>query len=132
MSASPTTKKRSLKQWQSTVDAVLTDVEQWCVQAGWLVHSSELSIDEDSTGTYKTRQLQIKTPIDHLFVQPIGRDIVAADGRIDIYAWPSLYRAILILHGKKWVLLDDFGKKWPTPWSRETFIDVAQKLTSAK
>jgi hypothetical protein len=130
--ASAKNNKSSRAEWIAELSAVVGEMASWAREAGWLVHERTVPIDEESMGKYKAPGLQIKTPIDHFFVEPLGRDICGAEGRIDLYAWPSMYRAVLIRRGGKWLVRDDNYKAWPTRWSRKTFLDIAQTLTSKR
>jgi len=67
-------------------------------------------------------------------LEPIARGTVGAQGRVDLYAWPSLFR-VMLLHkprGKdrplEWVVRTESGLDWPQAWSRETFLTLADGL----
>jgi hypothetical protein len=125
-------RKSILVEWSKELADLVSEMGDWAREAGWLVHETKVPIEEDSVGKYIAPGLQIKPPIGHFFVEPLGRDVLGAEGRIDLYAWPSMHRMMLIRRGAKWRLLDDNGRAWPKAWSRKTFLDVAQILTSKR
>ena len=71
--------------------------------------------------------LTIHAPQGRLILEPIARGIVGAQGRVDLYAWPSLFK-VLLLHkprGKdrplEWVVRTESGLDWPQPWGVRHF-----------
>jgi hypothetical protein len=117
-------------EWLESVNEIVAEIADWARDAGWLVHQTKVPIAHDWIRKYVAPGLQLKPPVGHLFVEPLGRRVLGADGRIDLYAWPSHYRVMLIRKGGKWRLRDENGKAWPKAWSRKTFLEVAQILTS--
>ena len=64
-----------------------------------------------------------------MYVEPVARDVVKADGRVDLYAFPSMNRMMLVRVGGKWVLKTDSGVKWPEPWGEQTFARLTELLS---
>jgi hypothetical protein len=118
-------------QWLRDIEPIVTDVSSWSADIGWIVHRKEKPEHERALGDYTVPVVEIKTPAGHLIVEPVARAVVGADGRIDLYAWPSLHRMMLIRAGGQWRLKTDSGVYWPKPWSKETFLELAQELTGA-
>lgn len=118
--------------WLQTVVKVVDEIAQWAQGAGWLVSRSQKTIQEDSIGTYDAPVLQIKTPPGNLIVEPIAYSIFSGvEGRIDLYAWPSMHRVRLVQINGHWHVRTDSGINWPKPWGRETFLELANELSAA-
>jgi hypothetical protein len=122
---------RAREEWLSTLGDLMSDLEEWAGAAKWLVDRQDKEITEPLLGTYSAPVLHFKTPNGILYADPIGRDIIGADGRVDLCAWPSLHRVMLILAEGKWSVLTDSGIDWPQPWGQETFAKLAMSLTKA-
>jgi|SRR6185437_3113820 len=118
-------------QWLGWMESIASDVKVWAESAGWLVHRNQKEMDEPGLGNYEAPVLQIKTPSGHLIVEPVALQVIGAQARIDLYAWPSLNRVKLVRIKDQWTVRTDSGIDWPKAWSRETFLELAQQLTSA-
>ncbi len=117
------------------------EVQAWAGQEaarGWRVEREEKELAEEVVGgAYRVPVVTIIAPQGRLVLEPIARGTVGAQGRVDLYAWPSLFR-VMLLHkprGKdkpiEWVVRTDSGLDWPQPWSRETFLALADGLLNA-
>jgi hypothetical protein len=55
---------------------------------------------------------------------------MGAAGRVDLYAWPTLFRVMLLRspQDETWAIRTDSGLRWPNPWSEETFAQLALGL----
>lgn len=131
--------------WEKQTRQLADDVETWVRQEtnrGWRVEREEKELAEEVVGgLYHVPIITIHAPQGRLILEPIARGIVGAQGRIDLYAWPSLFR-VMLLHkprGKdnsedqplEWVVRTESGLDWPLPWNRETFLNLAQSLLNA-
>lgn len=119
------------EEWLASLEALMSDLEEWARAAKWLVDRQEKEISETSLGTYAAPVLHFKTPSGVLYADPIGGDIVGAEGRVNLCAWPSLHRVMLILTEGQWSVLTDSGIDWPEPWGQETFVKLGMDLTKA-
>jgi hypothetical protein len=61
----------------------------------------------------------------------VARDVVAGDGLVDVYAWPTLRRMLLVRLGDRWELRTDSGVPWPHGWSESTFREIVPALGAA-
>jgi hypothetical protein len=75
-------------------------------------------------------ELSVRLGGGHLIVEPIGRNIIGADGRVDITSFPSLNRMLLVRVDDKWVIKTDARIDWPLPWSKDAFLQLADILIS--
>jgi hypothetical protein len=114
--------------WFRAVVALCDDIESWSKAKHWSVHRDEKTIVDDDRGPYSVDRLTIATPQGRILINPIGADVTSADGRVDIEAFPALVRLALLRKGEKWELRTDSGIKWPEPWGRKTFQNVALEL----
>lgn len=133
---------QSRHNWERNTAALADDVEAWAGQEalvrGWRVEREEKELAEEAVGgAYRVPVVTIHAPQGRLILEPIARGTVGAQGRADLYAWPSLFR-VMLLHkprGKdrplEWVVRTESGLDWPQPWSRETFLTLADGLLNA-
>lgn len=115
-------------EWQQQLDALLGNIEAWAESRNWHVHSASTTRSEEGLGAYETRVLTIQSPEGRLIVDPIGRKIAGADGRVDVYAWPSLNRVVLLADHGAWRIRTESGVDWPKKWGRKTFLEIADQL----
>jgi hypothetical protein len=113
------------------LQALIDDVEAWATARQWAVHRDQKRIHESRLGTYAAPVLSILAPAGRVQVDPVARDIIGADGRVDLIAWPSLTRMVLLRMGDKWVLKTDTGARWPQRWGPHTFERIVNLLNAA-
>jgi hypothetical protein len=119
--------------WLDLVHALARQVRQWAEKQGWTVTQTEREIVEDEIGTYTVPVLEIDTPRGQVVLEPIGQDVWGAKGRVDLYAWPSHYRVMLLrTNAPDWVIRTESGLNWPQPWQQETFVTLAEGLLGAE
>lgn len=119
-------------------DEVQTWAEQEAAERNWRVTREQKELAEEVVGgVYHVPVVTIHALQGRLVLEPIARGVLGAQGRVDLYAWPSLFR-VMLLHkprGKdkpmKWVVRTDSGLDWPQPWNRETFLTLAEGLLNA-
>lgn len=121
--------------WTQAVQDLEREIADWAKAEGWDVHTSEKVVSEESIGTYAVPDLTIETPEgERLIVEVKGRGPANSSGRVQLSAWPSLFR-VLLLHKSEddsWVIRTDSGIPLRRPWNRETFITLARDLLSAE
>ncbi len=132
----PTEAQKAIAEWQSAVSAVLQQVREWIAEdrPKWQIETSSADVTEESSGRYTIPVLEISAPSGRLILEPVGLDVFGAHGRIDFYAWPSLYRVMLLRRSalsKDWVIRTESGINWPNPWSKDSFLAIAEQFLSA-
>ena len=133
---SPEDAREAIREWTEAADSLFQQVQQWVAEdraQDWRISLSLVDITEESLGSYGTQVMEINTHGGRLVLEPVGRDVLGAKGRIDLYAWPSLYR-VMLLHSFKeegWIIRTESGINWPNPWGRTSFLEVAEQLLSA-
>lgn len=99
------------------------------------MEASTKSLTEAATRSYTAPELAVSTPDGgRLRVEVKGRGPVNASGRVQISAWPTLFR-VLLLHkpgADGWVIRTASGISRHQPWSRESFITLANDLLNAE
>jgi len=128
--------------WERDTSLLADEVQAWAEQEaaarGWRVEREQKELAEEVVGgAYRVSVVSIHTPPGRLVLEPIARGVPGAQGRVDLYAWPSLFR-VMLLHkslgkgyGLEWVVRTESGIDWPQPWSRETFLTLAEGLLNA-
>ena len=124
------TKER--EEWLALVRKLCDDIKSWAEEEHWFVHEDHKTIRGEKIGEYEVPVLLIRAGAGRISVEPIGREIVGADGRVDIGAFPTFDRMVLVRTKGKWVLETDHCEVWPVPWSREAFLEVVETLAAAR
>lgn len=127
----PRTAPRERKDWLATLCELVDQVESWARARKWAVERSTRQIEESRLGTYSAPVLDILTPSGRVQLEPVARDIAKGEGRVDLVAWPSLTRMLLIRSRGAWKLKTDSGVDWPEEWSQRTFERLVVRLSSA-
>jgi len=128
---------RLREQWVEQVTALVGEAEGWAVAAqearGWAVERRTHEIEEEVVGgAYVVPGLRVSAGEDELRLEPVARGVLHADGRVDLYAWPSLFRVMLLRKNGGWVVRTESGLDWPQSWGRETFLTLADGLLRAE
>ncbi|NLX14938.1 MAG: hypothetical protein GXY44_14990 [Phycisphaerales bacterium] len=116
--------------WCGLVAELMREIKTWAGEEGWLVQERQKQITEEHLGTYSVPELTIKTPGGYVVAEPVGRNIVGADGRIDIVSFPSLNRILLVRAHDQWHLKTESRVVWPKSWSRDAFVELTNNLAS--
>jgi hypothetical protein len=118
--------------WLLELDAIMEQAEEWSRRQGWAVRRDAKPITEPAFGTYTAPVLLIHTPQGRLILDPIGRDIVGAEGRIDLCVMPSYDPLPLVKGDQGW---EFWSPKWQSlgrSWNESDFVAVAQQLLQAE
>jgi len=124
-------RSKELTEWVADVERLAREVRAWCEDRGWAVSTSERRIEESAYGTYTVPELMIRSASGVIFLEPVARDVAGARGRVDLLAWPSLTRMMLVRKGNRWTLQTDSGVDWPEPWGRPAFENVVGLINRA-
>lgn len=122
------------EEWTQALSALEKNLTEWSKEEGWQIRPVEKVFTEESTGQYTAPDLVIETPQGELLtVEVKGRGPLEAAGRVQLSAWPTLFR-VLLLHkpGQEgWVIRTNSGIPIRQPWNHATFVSVARDLLSA-
>lgn len=118
-----------LDSWCILVRELIEEIRLWTREANWDATPGLVERTEDHLGSYQLPYLTIGLPGHQVTVEPYGRLIPGADGRVDISAWPSEKRVLLLRKGDRWLIRPEAGLPWPDAWNRETFDRIVQYLT---
>jgi len=133
---SPTDAREAIQEWTGAVDTLFEQVQNWIAEERaqeWHLSFSTSEVTEESIGSYVIRVMEIDTRDRKLILEPIGYDVLGARGRIDLYAWPSLYRVMLLrsFTDEGWIIRTESGINWPQHWGNQSFLAVAEQLLNA-
>jgi hypothetical protein len=116
-------------EWQQAVEALMADVRTWAEAQGWTVEAVEHTLSEEPLGTYSAPEMWITTPRGQVILEPAGRNVWGALGRVDFAVWPSMAQVMLLRQAdQNWVVKTEFGPKWPHPWGPRTFVELTEAL----
>ena len=128
--------QKEIREWTAAVDILFRQVQNWIADAhseGWQLTFSSAEVTEESLGSYGIRVMEINANPGRLILEPVGLDILGARGRIDLYAWPSLFRVMLLrsFQEDSWTIRTESGIDWPNPWGKDSFLAIAEQLLAA-
>jgi hypothetical protein len=119
-----------LAEWKSAVGSLCSEIEAWAKGKRWLVDRHEKTIEE-SGDSYSLPELFVHTPQGRIVVEPVAMNVADAEGRVDLVAFPSFQRLMLLREKGDWVLRTSDGLPWPQPWGPESFEDLMLMLSAA-
>ena len=126
----PAATSAAARKWLAVVDKLMCDIERWAEEKNWLVARLEpKTLTESTHGEYSVSDLRVRANSGVLDVAVVGREVAGAEGRVDLVAFPTMDRFMLVRTGGKWVVETDLGFLWPRKWGKATFIELARLLT---
>lgn len=123
--------ERRRDDWLAKLRDLMDAIKSWAEQRRWFVEEQEKTVEEDRIGRYMVPTLFIQAPGGKIHVEPIACDIIGAQGRVDVEAFPSLKRLLLVLVEGEWKIETDSRIDWPEPWSEQAFARLVDALTNA-
>jgi len=120
-------------EWIETVRSFCEETAEWSRAQGWEVAWKDAEVTEALLGTYNVPLLIIQTKRGAVMLEPVARCVMGANGRIDLYAYPTLYRVMLLRSARdgRWLIRTDSGIFIKQPWNEETFVSLANDLSVA-
>lgn len=122
------TRKRN--EWISLVTALIDDITNWCEELGWSASRASKQITEEHIGSYEAPCLTIHAPSGRIHIDPVGVNIIGAQGRVDILSFPNLNRLLLVRKDNCWALFTESRVPWPQQWSKTVFFEIIQSLAA--
>ena len=118
---------------QYRLDGLCHEVAGWAEDEGWSVSWKTLQRTEDLLGTYEAPTLIIQTGGRSAMLEPVARVVMGAAGRVDLYAYPTLFRVMLLRSADtgEWRIRTDSGIFLRDRWGKDTFVQLVQDLTGA-
>lgn len=134
---SPAEAKQEIADWTDSVNTLFQQVQQWIMEdrPEWQIELTTADVTEESLGRYDIPVMEIDTRSGRVILEPIGLDVFGARGRVDLYAWPSHYRVMLLRSSdpnEDWTIRTESGINWPNPWGKDSFVAIAEQLSGAK
>jgi hypothetical protein len=115
-------------EWVRRINTLADEVAQWAEAEGWPVLRKEKHVKEQRVGEYDAPVLRIRSLEGEVFLTPIALDVMGADGRVDLEAWPTLHRVRLVPEAQSWKIITDSNVPIREPWTRETFVRLVHDL----
>lgn len=120
------------REWVEHIAQVIQQAEGWAAARDWATARTERTLNERGLGQYTVPLLRIRLPLGEVHVIPVARNIIGADGRIDMEAFPTTDRVKLIRRGRDWEIYSDSNARLPAAWNAETFARIAQDLVAGR
>ena len=117
-------------EWVARVNALVNGVEEWACAQDWAVARSGNEIHERSSGEYTVPLLRVRLAEGEIHVFSVGRDVMGAEGRVDIEAFLALSRVRLVYRDRQWQIITDSNVPLRQPWNAETFAQLARDLVA--
>ncbi len=128
----PEQTQQALEEWLDSVRHLAAEVRDWAQTRSWSVHQDEKDIRESPFGDYRAPWLRIATPNGEIHLDPVARYVAGpAQGRVDLQAWPSLNRVMLLRRDHDWLIMTDSGVPLRQDWNQQTFLQLADDLLAA-
>lgn len=119
------------REWIAEVSTLVDEVAHWAREENWSVDLFEREHEERALGRYTVPHLKVATPFGEVHVEPIARQVIGADGRVDVRSWPFLNRVKLVRRGGAWEIITDSNVPLGIPWSKAAFLRLAKELQAA-
>jgi hypothetical protein len=111
--ASPERAERRRKEWLAALDQLIQQIHSWLTDAEdeklIKVRKSNITISEETLGTYQAPSLTLTVGTKTVTLKPIGGVIIGADGRVDMQSAKGTYMFLYLADSKKWV--HGFGER---------------------
>jgi hypothetical protein len=121
--------KQKKENWINNLDQLIDQIKTWSDEKGWLSEKNKKTIREEYIGQYTASSLIVKTPQGAITIDPVGRNIIGAEGRVDLVSFPSFNRMLLVRIDNNWIIKTDSKISWPSSWGRDTFYQIVESLT---
>ncbi len=126
----PVRKNNQLQAWTKRVQKLVDEITAWSRAEGWQIQQGTKTLKERSIGAYNVPTLQVHLSGGDLLINPIALDVIGADGRVDIEAFPTLNRVKLLGKRGQWRVITDSNVPLTDTWGPEMFAYLAKHLLS--
>jgi hypothetical protein len=117
-------------EWIAAVNQLIDQIERWAKSQKWESHREDVTIDERWLGTYTVPKLTVEVPGGEVYAKPIARIVGGGDGRVDLDAFPTLNRVMLIRRDGEWLIITESNVKLRADWKRKVFAELAIELVA--
>jgi len=118
-------------EWQQQLKLFMNQIEGWLhsVQKDKLIEIKEktVTLQEENLGLYDAPSLELAIDKEIIKVQPIGRLIIGAKGRVDIVSSYEKY-IVLYLIDREWVYRKETDKGKFSDFTKEKFEIILEDL----
>lgn len=117
--------------WLDQLNSFLAEVERWLsplVEEKLVsLRKKEIDIREELLGRYNAPSLEIQGSSWTIILEPIGRHIIGAMGRVDILYGPK--RIMIVLRDDGWKLAKKMDRGFEyKPFNEELFAEIIEEL----
>lgn len=116
------------KDWLATLDTFFTQIKEWLDEARknklLEVYDRGVAVSEEHLGNYKAPALEIKTKARAVHIEPVGRLIVGAHGRVDMKSWKDERMFLYSQDKRKWFYAAEKRKGGHIPLNESLFNDL--------
>ena len=124
----PQERAEHTRAWVADVTALVSDIAAWAASEGWLVNRLDQEHQEQGLGVYAVPHLRLATRYGEVQVDPVARDVIGADGRVDLISYSTLNRIRLVRRAGQWEAVTDANARVEPPWSKEVFLRLTKDL----
>lgn len=120
--------KPTREQWLQCLAGLIDDVVAWSEAEGWPVERGRKHVADDTFDPYDAPTAAVRVPGGQIRVEPVGVDVVGAEGRVDVEAWPTLNRVKLLRRGDRWIIFTDSNVPLRERWGKDSYVQLARDL----
>lgn len=122
-----------LEEWVDAVGQFVSEATSWAQKQGWGTRTDSKTVTEESLGTYEVPVLLIQTLQGRVLLDPVARNIVGAEGRIDFCVFPSYDSEMIIRESGNWRVYDSRRTaNSARDWSEAVFLAATAELLERK
>ncbi|HET6250621.1 MAG TPA: hypothetical protein VFE47_23235 [Tepidisphaeraceae bacterium] len=116
-------------EWVAEVERMADDIERWAKENDWDTKRETKENVEYEIGGYEVPMVRIHTMQGRAYIDPTGRFVGGATGRMEIVATPSFFQVVLCKIDGEWRFLsEDTMEDLNQSWSREGFTRIITDL----
>lgn len=121
-------------QWLSTLTDLLGKIKEWVSEAereGLIqVVDQPKDLSEELLGSYRAPSLALRTDRSTVKIEPVGRYIIGAQGRVDMRSARGSYMLIHLSPEKGWMCVKEKKQREYLPLTESLFAELLKELLS--
>lgn len=122
------------KEWLATLDSFFSQIKEWLDEAKKSklleVYDRSTVVSEEHFGDYKAPALEIKTKTRAVHIEPVGRLIVGAHGRVDMKSWKDEFIFLYFQDKDKWMYMATKRQGGSYELTEDLFSKLLMKMMS--
>lgn len=118
-------------EWVAALESLVAETETWAHQQDWGTLRESKTITEDRLGPYEVPRLLIHGMFGRILLDPVARFVPGVEGLVDLFRIPSWDGLLIARTRDGWFLIHEDAEGPRSPWTEETLVEAARRLTAA-